>query len=87
MSRVIGLMLAAGVLVGHNVAFAKDTVLREKCEGNRCVYYERGGNRVGTVTRDDTGRYEIRDRSGKLTHKAERQRDGSVRLKKFGPRR
>lgn len=65
-------------------ATAQDRRVREKCEVGRCVYYE-SGRRVGSVTRDDTGRYVVRDEKNNIRAKVSRDEDGSVRIQK--PRR
>lgn len=54
--------------------------LRESCIGDRCAIYE-GSRRVGSITRDSTGRYEIRDSRGNLKAKVSREH-GTTRIEK-----
>ena len=80
------LTLAVGITIVHSfpVSAAQDRVrFKEECTRDRCVYYDRSGNRVGSVTRDDTGRLEIRDKRNNLKAKIRENDDGSKEITSY----
>lgn len=77
------LIVTVGIL-SATVIEAKNTVIRQRCIGNRCALYDRGGPRIGSVTYQ-RGRVIIRDRRGNITRRITEQRDGSLRAE--APRR
>ncbi len=84
--------LAAGLLLAQvstaTPAHAQRTLkVRPDCTASRCVLRDQRGSRLGTVERDTTGRYIFRDKARYRTRTAEVQRDGTIRIEKFGRRR
>lgn len=52
----------------------REVNLHKQCYGNRCVYYDKFGNRVAVVTRDSTGRTHV-ENSNKTVRVIIRDRD------------
>jgi hypothetical protein len=79
-------LLALGLTVAYP-AMAGEITLRKECSRDRCVYYK-GSKRVFSVENEaDTSRVIIRDAKRRPVAKVERERNGTIRIKKSGSQR
>lgn len=63
-------------------AQARTETLRTECYGNRCVVYNRHGERLGTLTEEPGGRVSVRDKKGRLQSKITPLPAGRVRVER-----